>query len=212
VEREVNRRPYDSPVRRQRAERTRRAVLRAARRHFDRDGYAARVSAIARSARVSVDTVYTTVGRKPELLLAVIDIVLGSSEDTIPAEQRDYVRALTAAPTAEEKLEIYATALGRLMPQVAPLQAALAQASVAEPECARVWRHLKDRRAANMHRLAQDLRTTGQLRDDLTDDDVADLVWVTNSLEHYTLLVERGWDADRYATHLADLWKRVLLG
>ena len=208
---QVNRRAYDSPVRRERAERTRRAVLKAARTHFDRDGYAARVTAIARSARVSVDTVYAAVGRKPELLLAVIDTVLGSSQDAIPAEERDYVRAMLAAPTAEEKLEIYAAALGRLMPQVAPLQAALAQASVAEPECARVWRQLKDRRAANMRRLAQDLRSTGQVRDDLSDDDVADLVWVTNSLEHYTLLLERGWDADRYAVHLADVWKRVLL-
>ena len=36
--------------------------------------------------------------------------------------------------------------------------------------------------------------------------DVADLIWVTNSLEHYTLLVERGWDADRYAEHLADIF------
>ncbi len=212
MENEVNRRPYDSPLRRHQAQRTRRSVLRAARRHFDRDGYAARVSAIATSARVSVDTVYTTVGRKPELLLAVIDTVLGSSEDAIPAEQRDYVRALTSAPTAEEKLEIYAAALGRLMPQVAPLLAALAQASVTEPECARVWQHLKERRAANMHHLAEGLRSTGQLRDDLTDDDVADVVWVTNSLEYFTLLVERRWDADRYATHLADLWKRVLLG
>ena len=207
----VKTRRYDSPARRQQAERTRRAVVRAARTHFTRHGYAAQVSAIARSAKVSVDTVYTSVGRKPELMLAVIDSVLGNADDPVPALQRDYVQAFQAAPTARQKLALYAEAMGRLMPRIAPLQAALAEASRSDPECARVWQHLKDRRADNMRMLAADLRTTGSLRGDLTDDEVADLVWVGNSLEYYTLLTERGWDAERYAAHLLDLWARLLL-
>ena len=207
----VKGRSYDSPARRRQAERTRRAVLRSARRHFHRQGYAAPVSDIARTAKVSVDTVYASVGRKPELLLAVIDTVLGSSPDTVPAEQRDYVVAVRAAITAEDKIRVYAAALGRLMPDVAPLQAALAQAARTEPDCAQVWEQLKGRRRANMSLFAQDLRATGSLRDDLSDDQVADLVWVTNSLEHFTLLAERGWNSEQYSAHLADLWTRLLL-
>jgi AcrR family transcriptional regulator len=211
VDPSVKTRRYDSPARREQAERTRRAVVRAARRHFTRHGYAAQVSAIASSAKVSVDTVYTSVGRKPELMLAVIDSVLGNADDPVPALQRDYVQAFRAAPTAHQKLALYAEAMGRLMPQIAPLQAALAEASRSDPECARVWQHLKDRRADNMRMLAADLRTTGSLRGDLTDDEVADLVWVGNSLEYYTLLTERGWDSEHYAAHLLDLWARLLL-
>ena len=42
---------------------------------------------------------------------------------------------------------------------------------------------LADRRAANMRLFAADLRSTGELRDDLADNEVADLVWSTNAAE-----------------------------
>jgi AcrR family transcriptional regulator len=203
-------RAYDSAVRRERAEATRAAVVRSAQEQFTRNGWRAPVAEIARGAGVSVDTVYASVGRKPELLLAAVDAVLGDGA-TVPAQQRGYVQEVRAAATAEEKLDLYAAALARLMPRLAPLQLALAQAAEDDEGCARTWRHLKDRRAANMRLLAADLRGTRQLRDDLDDDEVADLVWVTNSVEHYLLLTERGWSAERYGRHLADLWRRLLL-
>ncbi|GAB4067066.1 hypothetical protein GCM10028777_21960 [Angustibacter speluncae] len=203
-------RSYDSAVRREQARATRAAVVAAAREQFTQHGWRAPVTAVARGAGVSVDTVYASVGRKPDLLLAAVDSVLGDGAP-VPAEQREYVRAVRAAVTAEEKLDLYAVALARLMPALAPLQLALAQAAQHDAACARTWQSLKDRRAANMRLLAADLRATGRLRDDLDDDEVADLVWVSNSVEHYALLTERGWDADRYGRHLADLWRRLLL-
>lgn len=208
----VKNRAYSSEVRRRRAEHTRGAVLAAARRLFTAEGYAATtVAGVALAAKVSVDTVYASVGRKPALLLAVIDMTLASSDQDVPSEQRDYVLAVRAADTAEEKIALYAAALGRLIPRVAPLQAALAHAAHTEPECARVWQHLKERRAANMRLFAADLRVTGRLREDLDDATVADIVWVGNSLEYFTLLTERGWSCEQYAEHLRDLWVRVLL-
>lgn len=208
----VKTRTYRSEVRRRRAEETRREVLAAARVLFATQGYAATtVTDVATEAGVSVDTVYASVGRKPGLLLAVIDMLLGSADQDIPSEQRDYVRAVRAAKTAEQKIALYTEGLGRIIPRTAPLQAALAQAANSEPECAKVWQRLKDRRAANMRLFAADLRVTGQLREDLDDDAVADIVWVGNSLEYFTLLTERGWSAERYAEHLRDLWQRVLL-
>jgi hypothetical protein len=63
-----------------------------------------------------------------------------------------------------------------------------------------------------MRRFAAELRATGALRPDLTDDEVADIIWSMNSAEYYVLLVEqRGWTTDRFAVHLADTWRRVLL-
>ena len=105
----VKTRRYESPVRAEQAARTRTAVLRAARSLFTTRGYGATsVADIARRARVSVDTVYASVGRKPDLLLAVHDMILGASDEPLPAEERDYVRAVRAAPTAEAKIRIYA--------------------------------------------------------------------------------------------------------
>ncbi|MDQ4095966.1 MAG: hypothetical protein M3174_07170 [Actinomycetota bacterium] len=46
---------------------------------------------------------------------------------------------------------------------------------------------------------AADLRRTGQLRDDLPDDEVADIVWSMNAPEYWLLLVnERGWTPQRF--------------
>lgn len=208
----VKTRPYRSALRAERAARTRRAVLVAARDLFHADGYAATaVSDVARRARVSVDTVYTSVGRKPQLLLAVIDMTLAGGDEPLPAEERGYVRAIRAAVSAEEKISTYAAALGELLPRTAPLLQALKQAADTDPECARVRGELDERRAGNMRLFAADLRATGEVRVDLTDDDVADIVWSTSSMDYFNLLVSRGWDAERFARHLRDVWTRVLL-
>jgi AcrR family transcriptional regulator len=208
----VKTRTYQSEVRKQRAARTRRAVLVAARDLFRSRGYAGTsVSDIAAEAGVSVDTVYTSVGRKPQLLLAVIDMTLGGGDAPVAAEDRGYVRAIRAARTAEQKIGAYAEGLREVMPATAPLISALHEGALSDPDCAKVHEHLDDRRAANMRRFAADLRTTGRLRDDLDDVAVADIVWATNSVEYYTLLRARGWSAERYADHLRDLWTRLLL-
>ena len=71
-------RSYDASRRREAAERTRLAILAAARALFVEHGYAGTsVQQIAARAGISVDTVYASVGRKPQLLLAVHDMALG---------------------------------------------------------------------------------------------------------------------------------------
>ncbi len=205
-------RAYRSVLRTEQAAATQRQVLRAARELFTRQGYAdTTVAAVAARARVSVDTIYASVGRKPQLMLAVIDTVLGGGTDPVPAEQRDYVRAIRSAPTAAEKIHVYATALGRVLPATAGLQEALRHAAQTDAECAVVWEGLNQRRAANMGLFAADLRATGAVRPDLTDDVVADIVWSTNSVDYYVLLRARGWTPEQYARWLEDLWRRTLL-
>ncbi|MBA2697181.1 MAG: TetR/AcrR family transcriptional regulator [Nocardioidaceae bacterium] len=205
-------RAYLSPRRQEQAAATRREILKAARDLFTRQGYAeTTVAAVARRARVSVDTIYASVGRKPQLLLAVIDTVLGGGDDPLPAEQRDYVQEIRAAETAVAKIHVYAAALGRLLPATASLQEALRHAAQTDTDCAAVWRGLTERRAANMLLFASDLRKTNAIRDDLTDDYVADVVWSTNSVEYFLLLRQRGWTSEQYARWLEDLWCRTLL-
>jgi hypothetical protein len=75
-----------------------------------------------------------------------------------------------------------------------------------------LWREISERRAANMRLLARDLQATGGLREDLSADDVADVIWSTNSPEFYLLLVaQRGWSPERFQRWLAEAWKRLLL-
>ena len=207
----VKRRTYRSELRAAQAAATRDAVLVAARELFTAEGYDCPVARIAERAGVAVDTVYTSVGRKPALVLAVIDMVLGDANQPLPAEQRGYVQRIRAATGAREKIAIYSGALTRLLPVVAPLQEALRDAGRKEPDCADTLQRLEERRAGNMLLFAQDLRATGELRDDLDDQQVADLVWSTNSAEYYSLLSRMGWSSQRIGGHLADLWTRMLV-
>ncbi|CUR56677.1 putative Regulatory protein TetR [metagenome] len=205
-------RTYDASGRRAAAEQTRDRVLGAARDLFVEHGYAATsVGQIAGAAGVSVDTVYTAVGRKPQILLVVVDMVLASSGRPLPASERDYVRAVQEAGSAVDKLTTYAAALARLMPTVAPLLLALRDAGLTDDECAAAWRHVVDRRATNMLQLAGELRATGSVREDLTDQQVADLVWSTNSPEWFTAFASRGHSPQDYAATLGDLWVRTIL-
>ena len=118
---------------------------------------------------------------------------------------------MLAAEGARAKLTTYADALGRVMPRVAPLFAALGQAALTDPTAPRCATASPTDAGPNMRKLAADLRSTGQLRDDLADDEVADLLWTTNAPEYYALTVARGWSATTYAARLADLWTRLLL-
>lgn len=206
------RRRYRSPARQERAAATRRAILRAARTLFVEQGYSVTtVAQVAREAGVSVDTLYASVGRKPELLLAVHDLVLGGAEDAIPAEQREYVFAVRAARGARAKLATYAGALEQVLPTTVPLAEALRVAAVNDPDCARVWESLSGRRARNMLLLARDLRGTGELREDLGDHDVAHLIWTTNGPEYYRLATSGGRTPAQYAALVLEVWTRTLL-
>jgi hypothetical protein len=171
---------------------------------------------LAGEAGVAVDTVYATIGRKPQLLLAVHDFVLGDgatdeSGEPVPALQRRYVAEVRAAPTAAEKIARYADALGRLLPSTAPLMDALREAGTTDEDCREAWESVETRRAANMRLFAADLRATGQVRRELPDEDVADLVWSMNSASYFLSLTRRGWTPERYVTLVRDVWTRTLL-
>jgi AcrR family transcriptional regulator len=206
-------RRYVSAVRAEQAASTRHAVLSAARELFTEKGYAATsIAAIAARAGVAVDTVYAAGGRKPALLRELVETSLSGTDQTVPAVQRDYVIRMRAARSAREKLEIYAAAVSAIGVRMAPIHRALAEAAVTDGDCAALRAEIDARRATNMRLLAADLRTTGELRPDLTDEEVADIVWSMNAAEYRALLVgERGWSAERFGAWLFDAWTRLLI-
>ncbi|HMA46739.1 MAG TPA: helix-turn-helix domain-containing protein [Frankiaceae bacterium] len=206
-------RRYHSPRREEQAVATRRAVLAAARELFVSNGYlATTIADIARQARVAVDTVYATAGRKPALLREVVETAISGTDEAVPADQRDYVARIRAAASARDKIAVYVSALVEIQARLAPVYLALRDAAATDADAASLWHEIGQRRARNMRSFAADLRATGELRADLSDDDVADIVWSMNGAEYWTLLVgERGWNERRFATFLADAWNRLLL-
>lgn len=206
-------RAYRSPRRAAQAAQTRHAVLAAARELLGDVGYAAMtVSAIARRAQVAVDTVYASVGRKPDVVRQLVETALSGIDETVPAAQRDYVLTIQAATTAREKIAVYATAITGIQLRLAPVFLALRDAAATDADTMDLWREISARRARNMADFAADLRATGELREDLTDDEVADILWSMNAAEYWVLLVhERGWSPERFSAWILDAWTRLLL-
>ena len=206
-------RRYHSPRRAEQAAATRRDVLSAARELFITNGYSATTIAdIAARARVSPDTIYATVGRKPALLRELVETAISGTGQAVPAEQRDYVTRISAAGTATAKITIYAHAITAIQQRLAPVFLALRDAAATDPDCASLWRQIAERRATNMRAFAADLRSTGELRDDLTDGQVADIIWSMNAAEYWDLLVhERRWTPAQFQNWLTDAWTRLFL-
>ena len=206
-------RTYDSTSRRDAAQARRRSIIDSARQIFLHNGYAATtMPAIANAAGTALDTVYATVGKKAALFRLLIEMAISGQDEAVPAEARDYVRAIRAEPGAERKLQLYAAALRAIQPRLAPLIRVLHEAAPLDPELDLLWQTISRRRAANMQLLAKDLAATGRLRSDLTQSKTADIIWSMNSPEFYLLLVDqRGWSPEEYEIWLADAWIRLLL-
>jgi hypothetical protein len=142
----------------------------------------------------------------------VLETAISGGEAAVPADERDYVARVRAATSARDKITAYVTGLVEVQRRLAPVFLALRDAAGGDTESAALWKEIAERRAQNMRRFAADLRTTGELRADLSDDDVADIVWSMNGTEYWVLLVgERGWRPERFATYLIDAWSRLLL-
>jgi AcrR family transcriptional regulator len=207
------RRRYDRTKRTQQAAATRQVILSAARELFVQQGYGkTTVSQIAGQAGVAVDTIYTSVGRKPALLRELVETAISGRDVAVPAGQREYVRQMEATDDARTRLEIYAAAVASIQQRMAPVYLCLRDAATTDDDCAILWRDISERRARNMRDLATSLRATGRLRPDLSDDQVADIIWSMNGAEYWDLLVtRRGWSPGQFQIWLTDAWTRLLL-
>jgi AcrR family transcriptional regulator len=206
-------RGYESERRRAQSEATRQRILVMARALVVERGYrGTTIAELARRAGVHVDTIYELVGRKPVILRELVEHAISGTDRPLDPVERDYVQQITAEPDAGRKLDLYAAAMRRILARLAPLFLALRDAAATDPEAAQVWSQISERRAANMRLLAADLLATGQLRDRLSIDEVADTIWATNSPDLHRLLIEdRDWSPDHYQEWLANTWRRLFL-
>src|SRR5882762_4717723 len=105
----VKTRRYDSPRRRAQAAATRREILDAAQRLFERQGYAATtMSAIAAEASVALKTVYVAFETKSGVLRALWNLVLRGDDDDVPVAERQWYRAVLEEPDPERQLRLTA--------------------------------------------------------------------------------------------------------
>ena len=194
------RRAYDSSRRQEQARQTRGAVLDAARRLFVEQGYAkTTVSAVAREAGVSIETVYKAFGNKPGLVKAVFDVAIVGDDEPIPMLQRELVRRTAEEPDPRRKLTGYGEHLVGVGVRTAAIQLVVRDAAATNAGAAAVWQNLLDERLTGMTAFARHLADGGHLRAGVTADEARDVLWTFNSIELWHLLVDqRGWSPERF--------------
>jgi hypothetical protein len=99
--------------------------------------------------------VYAAVGKKPSLFRLLVEVAISGGDRAVPAEERDYVRAIRQEADAAKMLQLYATALRRIQPRLAPLFRVLQGAAPLDPELDALWQGISQRRAKNMRLLAK---------------------------------------------------------
>lgn len=209
----VKKRSYESSGRQAASAETRQRIVDAGRELILQRGYrATTIAAVAERAEVNVDTIYQLVGRKPVLLRELIEQAISGQDHAIIAEERSAIMAIRAEEDPALKLEMYARAIRETHSRLAPLFVALRDAAATEPEAMTVWRTISDRRSTNMGKFIREIDEAAGLRSEISIDDAADSLWVTNSPEVFLMLTEeRGWSPDHYERWLSATWKRLLL-
>src|ERR671922_1608921 len=105
----VKTRRYESPRRREQAAATRRSILDAAQRLFEKQGYAATtMAAIAAEAGVALKTVYLAFETKSGVLRALWNVLLRGDHGEVPVAEQSWYREVLAEPDPERKLRLNA--------------------------------------------------------------------------------------------------------
>jgi AcrR family transcriptional regulator len=210
---ELVKRTYSSVLRDQQARATRRAIVAAAAKLFVADGYgAATVDAIAEEAGVSRKTVFASVGGKARALKLAIDWAIVGDDEPVALMDRPRIRASMTEPDARRILVDFAHDLRKIGARIAPLAAVAEAAAGADAEIMALVEEGRSQRLVGMRRLAQVLADRGALRPDLTVPEAADVLWLFNNpAVYHRLVLDQGWNEDRYEAWLADTLIRLLL-
>lgn len=212
--RDTDTRGYSSPVRAERARRTRRAILDAARRLFLERGYAATpLTEVAAAAGVSPDTVYKVFGSKIGVLKELLDMVIGGDDERIALLDRSGPQRMREEPDLREQVRLLARGVTRQLEAIRPMDDILRSAAAADPEAAALRHDIQDRqRHAAMRTVATWLAQPEALRPETRRGERADTIWALTSPEMHELLrTRRRWSADRYASWLESMLLAALL-
>jgi AcrR family transcriptional regulator len=207
------RRAYHSPARAEAADRTRRAVVAAARTLFTERGYAATsLRDIAEIAGVARPTVAAAFGSKPALLRQVLDEALAGDDAPVPVAQRPWFAPVWQAAEPGGVLDAYAGVCTLIAARAARLFEVVRRAAGDSAECAELWTSLTANRRLGAAMVARRARETGPLRPGLDVERAIDALWVLNDPAHYDALVlHRGWPEPDFRSWLAAQMRAALL-
>ncbi len=200
-----SRRRYRSPLRAQRAEETRSAILATATELFVARGWASTgMRDVAREAGVAVETLYSHYPSKRKLFDAVVDRSVTGDGQPVPVAQRPEFLALGRGKRGD-RVAAAAAVLAAIHGRTAPFAKLIRQAAAADAEVAEVLRVTRERQRADVG------AGVGLMLGRPPTGDELDGAWAIASPEVYLLLVEEsGWSPERYQRWMAETLGRIL--
>ena len=199
-------RRYNSPRRQEQAAATRRAILAAAQRLLERDGYpATTMDAIAAEAGVALKTIYVAFETKSGMLRALWDLLLKDDQDDTAVAERPWYREVIEEPDPERQLRINARNSRIVKLRIAGLLEVIRDAAPIDSDTAALWALIQTDFYDNQRAITASLDQKHALRADLDVSRAADILWTLNHPNVWFLLVgERGWTPEQFEQWLAD--------
>jgi AcrR family transcriptional regulator len=199
-------RVYRSPSRDRQAAATRLAILRAAQRLFEANGYSITTMAdIAAEADVALKTVYLAFETKPRLLRAVWDFALKGDMDEAPVAERPWYLDVLEEKDPERKLRRLAEAARIVKCRIGSLLGVIRDAAPSEDEIGDLWTLIQSDFYVNQGAVVATLEQQGALAAGLDRDRATDILWTLNHPDIWLLLVgQRGWAPEQFEAWLGD--------
>lgn len=210
------RRRYASPLREESARRTRVMIRDAAARLFVRDGYVSTtVKQIAAEAGVAVRTVFTAFpAGKADLFREALDTAVAGNDDgraevpDVPSRDRAD-RGATHVDLVVDQVVGYGA---DMLERAGGLLMTSIESSGADHDMRRFAADDARATAENARTIAHGLDHAGWLREDVTVEHAADVLFTLSSPQVHSLLRrDCGWDTEQYRAWLADTLRRTLL-
>jgi AcrR family transcriptional regulator len=209
----VKPRKYASRLRQDQARLTRLRIIESAERLFAERGYATTtIEAVAGDAGVAVDTVYATFGNKRGILFALLSLRVGGDDQPVSILDRPGPQATRAEPDQRRQLAMFATDIARVIERFRPVDDIIRSAAAVDPEVANTRTAIQEDRFRNMRTVVGWIEANGPLRDGVTTDDAAAILWTLTSPDVQRLFRDlRGWSQERYARWIEETAVSALL-
>ena len=200
-------RKYQSQVRKNQADQTRRRILGAAKALFKTKGYeATAIDAIAQKAGVSGPTIYSVFGSKREILKVLIESAMfgQATQEAVKrvmsiSDPRERLRSVSSVARTIHDAQFAAHDLYR-------------GAGVVSPEIAAIERERENMRYQAQLPVVDFLFKSGIVRKGISKPKVRDVVWSLTGTDVYRMLVvEKGWTSDEYEQWLGDTLVQLLI-
>ncbi|RYE51920.1 MAG: TetR/AcrR family transcriptional regulator [Hyphomicrobiales bacterium] len=206
-------RKYNSSRRSEQAADTRNLVIDAARTLFITSGWqATTIAGIAKTAKVSPETIYATFRNKEAILQAVIEkAVRGEQPDKALLEQSGPL-AIAGASSQSVQIALFAKDICRVLINVSEVMAVLRTAAESDAGLSKLYSSLHEGRRRNLSFVATALIGNGPLRGDIDVSLATDQLWRLASPELFLLMTKvEGISNNAYAEWLRDMLQTQLL-